>query len=472
MLRSEFPFRTETWPLRLLVFVLQESFLGFLAIVACALTLFPMLFDVAPATDAAIEICQWAIIALFALEYGLALAWTSNRAAFLRDPWRWLDLFTIVVPLATLLPTVSGALRSTPILRLVRLVRVATMGMRLGGVVARAEKRRAVASETQGPARVTMLRAAENPAGRADVAWNEFLQWVRRPGPEWYHVSSPAAPEIAAIAEAAGVPVSLLEMHLLGSGYPRVEASGRFAGLFVWLPEIGADGQIVRRAMYLVVGHDSLLSFSRHSTSLLNWVRTESTGDESEGRPFAGRMTRLFLRAVLAANERIVDSFEHELHTLEEVPVRESRPQFFERTFRLKKELSAARADLWRLKGLLSELAEGRARLPGAGEEEADDYRRLVEDGEFLFETIVSTREEVLSLIDLHLNIVSFDMNRVMRVLAVISALGLVPTVAGGLFGMNLIGNPWPFTLGQVAFSVSLGMVVAFYLFFIKGWLR
>jgi Mg2+ and Co2+ transporter CorA len=59
-----------------------------------------------------------------------------------------------------------------------------------------------------------------------------------------------------------------------------------------------------------------------------------------------------------------------------------------------------------------------------------------------------------------------------MRVLAVVSVLGLIPSVIGGLFGMNLADNPWPFTLPQVAFSVCLGMIVALYLFFIKGWLR
>ena len=91
---------------------------------------------------------------------------------------------------------------------------------------------------------------------------------------------------------------------------------------------------------------------------------------------------------------------------------------------------------------------------------------------DYLYETVVNIRDEVLSVMELHLNIVSFDMNRVMRVLAVVSVLGLIPAVIGGLFGMNLIDNPWPFTLPQVAFAISFGMVVGLYLFFVKGWLR
>jgi Mg2+ and Co2+ transporter CorA len=114
---------------------------------------------------------------------------------------------------------------------------------------------------------------------------------------------------------------------------------------------------------------------------------------------------------------------------LEELPLRESRPSFFEHTFRLKKELSAAQSDLWRLKGVIAELAKRRLALPGSYGGEAEFLRRLARDTEYLYETVINTRESLLSLIDLHLNVVSFDINRVMRVLAVVSVLGLIPAV-------------------------------------------
>ena len=44
-------------------------------------------------------------------------------------------------------------------------------------------------------------------------------------------------------------------------------------------------------------------------------------------------------------------------------------------------------------------------------------------------EEVKSLRESVVSLMDLHMNVASFEMNRVMRVLAILSALGLVPAV-------------------------------------------
>jgi Mg2+ and Co2+ transporter CorA len=173
----------------------------------------------------------------------------------------------------------------------------------------------------------------------------------------------------------------------------------------------------------------------------------------------------------LQQNEKLVDAFEHELRGLEEIPIRDSSPAFFERTFRAKKELSAAQADLWRLKGVLADFAEGRV-LPVGADATPEIFRRLTSKAEYLYDTVVNVRDEILSVMELHLNIVSFDMNRVMRVLAVVSVLGLIPAVIGGLFGMNLVDNPWPFTLPQVAFAISFGMVLCLYFFFVKGWLR
>lgn len=42
-------------------------------------------------------------------------------------------------------------------------------------------------------------------------------------------------------------------------------------------------------------------------------------------------------------------------------------------------------------------------------------------------QTVHNIRQEVLSLIELHMNVVSFEMNRVMCVLMVVSVLGLIP---------------------------------------------
>lgn len=268
-------------------------------------------------------------------------------------------------------------------------------------------------------------------------------------------------------------PVIFLETHLLGTSYPHFAAAPGYGGLFLWMPEFHADGRVNRHGVLLVASANSLLSISRRSTRVIEKMQVPAPTAVGEGdAPFAPQMVGLVLEHVMRQNERLVEAFEQELRALEDVPVRESRPGFFERSFKVKKELSAAQGDLWRLKTVLADLGNGRARLPGAGEGGSELFRRLSANAEYHYDTIINTREEVLSVIELHLNIVSFDLNRVMRVLAVVSVLGLIPAVIGGLFGMNLMDNPWPFTLPQVAFAITFGMVTCRYFFFVKGWLR
>jgi len=229
---------------------------------------------------------------------------------------------------------------------------------------------------------------------------------------------------------------------------------------------------VERHGLLLLAFPHGLITLARQSTGLVEAMTKPSPADNLTACPFPVRMTFVFLRTVLDRNEALVGRFEQELRGLEELPVRESRPAFFEQTFRLKKELATAQSDLWRLKSILAGLAESRVTLPGGGAGETELFRTLAEDADYLYETVVNTREGLLSLIDLHLNVVSFEMNRVMRVLAVVSVLGLIPAVIGGLFGMNLADNPWPFTLPQVTFGVCLAMVLCVYLFAVKGWLR
>lgn len=471
MLRSEFRFPLERWPQRLLATLLGEAFMGFLAIVSAALTLFPMLFLVKPVASAAIDTAQWGIIGWFAFEYVFAFASARLRTAFLFNPWRLLDLATIIIPLTTLLPTVTSALRSSPVLRLVRLVRLITLGVRVSGVTARHRGLHSVNDPNYGPVKVTLMADAPEFAPHSS-SWEKLLQWLPSPGREWFHVAHPHRDELAAMTKAAGLPEGFIESHLLGASYPHLASTRHAHALFLWLPEMPAPDQIERHGMLFLLKGEGLVSISRRPTKFMERLTDPAAGDEAEKTPFAVRMLGLVLDRMGHQYERLIGAFEHELRRLEDVPIRESSPAFFERAFRLKKELSTTQADLWRLKGILAEIVEGRATLRGKSEAAIEVFRRLRTTVEYLYDTVVNVRDEVVSVIELHLNIVSFDMNRVMRVLAVVSVLGLIPAVIGGLFGMNLVDNPWPFTLPQVAFAVVFGMVLCLYFFFVKGWLR
>ncbi len=450
-------------------FALGDAFLGFLAIVAAGFTAVPLLFKISDHTDSLLEAGQWAIIFLFAVEYGVGFASAESKRRFVFNPWRLVDAATIFIPLISLVPGASDLLRSSPVLRLARLARLLSLGMRASGVMVR-ETKAAAAKVVEAPVQVRMLPGLGAAVPRL-TTWDEFVRWAKQPQAGWFSVANVGAHNLAELEIATGIPADYISSHLFGTSYPHLEKTERFISLFVWVPETSASGITGRNGVLLFANEQGVLTFSRRPAHLLERI---AQGEESElaELPFPTRMTCQFLKLILDTNENLVAHFEQRLAALEELPVRESRPLFFEETFRLKKELSAAQSDLWRLRGVLKDLAESRVKFPGTGAGPVEFLGELVEKADYLYETVSNTREGVLSLIDLHLNVVSFEMNRVMRVLAVVSVLGLIPAVVGGLFGMNLADNPWPFTLPQVTFVVGMTMIVCLYLFVVKGWLR
>jgi Mg2+ and Co2+ transporter CorA len=451
--------------------LLGEALLGFLALMSAALTLFPMLFPVKQPTLGFIGVAQWVIVGWFGVEYFVALASARSKRLFLKDVWRWIDLATVVVPLASALPSVSNLLMSSPVLRLLRLVRLLTLGVRASGIVVRHRHEETLSAATSGPAKITRrLDGARTPA--TITTREALIEWLRSGDAGWYHVTNPSEQDLRSFAEAAGLPAGFLQAQLESTNHPHVAVQGDHAVLFLWEPRQEGNGTIERRPMLIVLWRNRVLSLSRAPVAAIESAQPPAADLDLATAALPMRVLVSLIEHVVADNEMLVASFEQYLRALEDLPLRESRPAFFEQTFRLKKHLSAAQWDLWRVKALLGQLADERTPLPAVSDAARSAFARLSASADYLYETVVNTREDLLAVIDLHLNVVSFDMNRVMRVLAVVSTLGLIPAVIGGLLGMNLMDNPWHFTLPQVSFVVVFAMVSGLYFFVVKGWLR
>lgn len=426
--------------------ILNEGVMGFLALVALALALLPELFTLSEPVHSAIDTAEWVIVAVFAVEYVVGLLAAERKPAYLRSPWRILILATIVFPLVSLLPDAGESWRSTPALRLLRLARAVLFGARAGALRGRAGGRR-TAKGPSGPVQVRRDRQTRS--------WDEFLAtpW---PGRSWTHVANLDGPRMDAAAAAAKISPVALQSALVRTAYPRIEPAGDAVLFSLSMPSFA--GEIERTPILAVARGEGFL--------------TLSSGDPDLSSLETAPSFSALLRLVLRKYEQVSGLVETQVRELEEEPVRGGAKGFFERTFRLKRELFALKADLWRLRGILEAVAEGRTALPAVAAAERENFRPLAEDAAYAHDTVEEIRESLLSLIELHLNVVSFDMNRGMRILAIVSVLGLIPAVAGGLFGMNLIGNPWPITLPQVTFVVSFAMLLFLYVFYIRGWLR
>jgi Mg2+ and Co2+ transporter CorA len=447
--------------LRRLSAFLSEAVMGFLALAALGTGLAPFLFSLTPTAESVVDALEWAIIATFALEYVVQFTVASDRDAYVRDPWRILDAAIVVGSVASLLPSITDAARTMPALRILRLFRVLLFGVRAGhgvGTPALPVPRRL----PEGPPRVARLLCGSDAALPAE--WADLLRWAASPTSEWVHASNLSPQRLREAAEAAGVAHVMVDAALNESSFPRLESELRWSALTLSVP---SQTDILRRdPVLMLLTEDDVLSLAQHP---LDFGQPPAAYAEL---PWGPRCALDVVRRVLARNEELAARLEREVRDLESLPADQSPDRFFEATFRLKRALSVAKGDLWRLRGILEMLAEGRRALPGLGEQGREAAARLVEEADYLYETVDNARESVLSLIDLHINVAAHETNRFMRLVAIMSTLGLIPAITGGLLGMNLADSPWSVTLGQVAFATLVLILGVLYAFMAKGWLR
>jgi Mg2+ and Co2+ transporter CorA len=458
---------------------LDEATMGLLALAALLLALAPAVFHFSPPTETVLDGIEWAIVLVFAVEYLVDLILAEDRRAYLTDPFRILDLVIVASPLLTLvLP--SEALRATPALRLVRFARVLVFGARLHGRVRGAGSAPA-AREAERPLQAVLVRADEAPLTLDGPGLLAALAPEGEAGfGAWIDASGLSAEQLAVASRAVGAPSDLLAELLHDSVSPRVELLPRATVLFLWVPGVEPDGEeaarrgapvVGRRGLLLASTERGLLSLAREPLGLVDVVLADLAGG---GPPAPLPTLALFaaLRRTLRAYEQVIDALERPLRALEAAPLGDGGVVFLERTFHLRQQLATCEADLWRLRTFLEGVGAERVTLHGVPPGTLDVVRTLATDAEWVHHTASNAREALASLIELRLNVASFEMNRVMRVLAVVSVLGLVPTLAGGLLGMNLAESPWSLTLAQVSYAVASLMALLLYTFVAKGWLR
>jgi Mg2+ and Co2+ transporter CorA len=438
--------------------LLSEPVMGFLALAALSAGLAPLLFALPPRLERGLAVAEWAIIGLFAAEYLVHLALAKDRLRFVRNPWRILDALIVLAPFASLLPFAPDFTRSSPALRVLRLARVILFGARARhglSAAAAAESEAAVV----GPPRVSALTPQSGEPQETD--WAKLVQWIQAPTKAWLHAANLDAARTKEIAAIVDLPDVMLDAALRETSYPRLVSSARWGAFALSIP--GSE-HAPRNPVLLLVAERHLLSLSRHPVDLQRRPGFETL-------PWGARCTLYVIRHVLERNETLAGRLESELRSLEDLDADQSPSTFFEKVFRLKRSIALAKGDLWRLRGLLAMLADGRRELPGLGGERAS-LRDLSAQADYLHETVEKAQEQLLTLLDLHLNVASYDVNRFMRLLAVVSSLAIIPTIIGGLLGMNILGNPWPVTLSQVAFGTFILMLGVLYAFMAKGWLR
>jgi magnesium transporter len=167
----------------------------------------------------------------------------------------------------------------------------------------------------------------------------------------------------------------------------------------------------------------------------------------------------------------VVDRVSARLDRLESNLFRNPSPKLLSRLLRLKRVVTGLRKTLILEREVLARLIRGEFQL--VDEREVVYYRNVYDHIVRYTELIESAREMVSDLMETHLSAISNRLNQVMKVLTMISTIGMICAVIAGIYGMNFDNMPelhwqfgYPFALGLMAFA-SLG---AFAFFRWKKW--
>jgi Mg2+ and Co2+ transporter CorA len=460
--------------------LLPDELMVALAILMIPIVVIPLVVDLPTSVEGFLKAGDYAIIGIFVIEYVLKAALAQNIRKHVLNPWHLLDLFVVLVPLVDFLPMISeGLARSSPLLRLLRilrLVRVAAVG---GRAVDRKVRPHAAVQQDVSLAPAMRIRVMDSDLENIheDVSLEQVKKYVNSPSHTWVDITSVSESCFDELSNALGVPRILLESDLVEESYPRIDYFEHYSMIFARIAEPrivqkGTKRLFVSRSGLLVLCYgQNIITISRHKASLFDQILEKAKRYYNPEEPLVISILYTILKYVLEKDKQIAATLEQEVMRLEDIPLNERPSDFLETTFHLKKEVNQLVPSLLHLKEIATVITTKRVPLEGFNEKHERLFDILMDEATYLHETAQDARENLLSLIDLYINTTSYEMNKVMRMIAVITCFGIIPAV-GGLLGSNLIGNPWGLHLWEVFAGVGVIMLGMGWVFYRLGWLK
>lgn len=291
----------------------------------------------------------------------------------------------------------------------------------------------------------------------------------------WVDFQDVSRVDIDFISDVLKIPVIVLESKAIKESYPRIDYFPDYTTIFIRDTKLQSEGagikdiNISKNNMLILCAKNYIATISTDKNELFDDVSGSLAAKDEE--LIIGILYSIFKRKI-RDYEEIVRLLEQKTTAMEELPAGTAKPSFLEETFLLKKEIQKIHSNLWHFRQVLDAARTRKVALTGLKDEHLSLFDILYDEAVYLFETSENVRDNLISLIELHINTVSFGLNRVMRMLAVITSLALIPSIVSGLLGENLIDSPYPVTIFEIFFLVLSTMLLAAYTFYRHGWFR
>lgn len=289
---------------------------------------------------------------------------------------------------------------------------------------------------------------------------------------DWVDLIEPDDDELLDVAVAYGLPASAVEDAQRSHPRPKLERDGT-ASLLV-LRTLAVDGVTdLRPGEVLVVAAPGyVVTVRRGAAPALEGLRARLEADPARLARGPAVVVHAIATEVVAGFSGALDQLEAELDEVEEAVFSPGRGDHAERLYGLRREVQAARRAVDPLADVTDRLRRARGLELGADREVG--FRDVHDHVLHSRERLQSVEVLADGALDAHLAQVAIQQNEDMRRISAWVAIAVVPTVVGGIYGMNFEAMPelsWRFGYPAALLLIATICATLYLGFRRNGWL-
>jgi Mg2+ and Co2+ transporter CorA len=458
--------------------IFSDRFMVFLSLLILPIILIPLFITLSASWLSFFEICDVTIIIFFVAEYFSKFYLAKSQWEYFKSPWHLVDLAVVILSFASYIPFIGlrGRGSTALLLRLLRLPRALAVGGRTAGGRMRSQATVQVTVET--PPATIIRQVEEDLATEHDgLTWDEVEAHLRTKDHEWMDIHNITEEGILRLSAMLGVPAHHFRPGHVDEIYPRVEYLQQMSFIFlqsgeIRYPELAEHYlTIARRGEIIIAKGPKIISASPHGIDMYKKALAEVRTHRSE-HSFSVLVIYGILDATLKEYRSLFSEIELEVTRIGSTPRAKLPRDFLRRMYELNKEVVRLVSNLVHFKELLGAMLSGRISLEGFDESAEEDFRTIQEETAYMNEIADDIVEHIRTIIDLYINQSSFETNRILKILAVITSLAVIPAALSGILGANLRGQPFSLELWQLVLVILITMSFVGYCFYKLGWLR
>src|SRR3990170_1117887 len=274
----------------------------------------------------------------------------------------------------------------------------------------------------------------------ADIEQGEIRGYLARPGCfVWVALRDASAAELADMQREFDLHPLAVEDAQHGHQRPKIEEYGDSLFVAMHIVEPGEELKVGEMAIF--VGRNYVLSVRQHAERAFTDVRRRCEREPELLRHGAGYVLYALMDAIVDRYFPILDGIEDELEEIERRIFAEKSPRAtIEAIYSLRQKLMTVKHAVGPLTEAVGRLFGGR--VPpiaiGLGDYFRDVYDHLIR----LNQAIESQREMVTTATSVNVSLITLQESEVTKRLAAYGALVAVPTMIGGVYGMNFQHMP------------------------------